>query len=92
MDTLDLEIESVKPSMGLTNDGRGLLYSDQSLEFTLPPALGVDIKKAQPEGTLTYSVSYNVIGSKVRHHSSKTLRLTILPKGLHLQVIDEHED
>lgn len=93
VDSLDAIVEGRISTIPLVNS-QGLVYPLKQATFRASTIPLENIAKAPLTGKVSYVISYNTVGSKLAHHSNKTLLLEIYPApvGVRFVIATEHED
>lgn len=94
VDTFDLNLDSHMPSGSYVNRGSYVYPSQYAIFRSL---LVPDWKGNETtfKGTLHYSITYGIVGSSQKHHSSKTIEFPCNGSsfsGMNYTIMEEHED
>src|SRR5205085_4904844 len=94
VDSLNLTIESHRMDQIFINRG-GYIYAGQDGIYRLQYIKDVPLTSEPLKGILDYSITYNIVGSKVDHHTRKKISFELYfspPLGGKFSTLDEYED
>jgi hypothetical protein len=93
VDKFEVSLDSVQPVGSPTNYG-GYVYATKQGAYGSPPIPVADVLKDTFSGAIDYSITYHAIGSKVEHHTRKSLTFMAYrsSKIVPVSFISEHED
>ncbi len=90
VEKFDLTVETTASQDNYANRG-GYVYASASSTFRSPKIALDNIYKVPISGRLEYIISYQVVGSKLKHQTSKILHFDVFPGQVRHVMIEEHE-
>jgi hypothetical protein len=94
VDSFELTLDSAPAKLSFVSRG-GYVYASSPTIFRSGGVPISDTSKSRFTGTLDYAISYHTVGSRIIHHSNKSLTFNVYPQspaGVQFLTKREHED